>query len=119
MLAAELHTAAVVAVFATVYLGMFLGGLPGLRLDRCGVALLGAIAVIAITGETVETAARAVDLPTIVLLFAFMVVSALSVIGWRLPSLARAQRRAGGRSVQLPCATSAAMPMLSPSVGWG
>ncbi len=76
MLAAELHTAAVVAVFATVYLGMFLGGLPMLKLDRAGVALLGAIAVIAITGETVESAARAVDLPTIVLLFAFMVVSA-------------------------------------------
>ena len=76
MLAAELHTAAVVAVFATVYLGMFLGGLPMLKLDRAGVALLGAIAVIAVTGETVEDAARAVDLPTIVLLFAFMVVSA-------------------------------------------
>ena len=29
------------------------------------------------------------------------------------------QRRAGGKSVQLPCATSAAMPMLSPNVGWG
>ena len=27
--------------------------------------------------------------------------------------------RTGGKSVQLPCATSAAMPMLSPSVGWG
>ena len=25
----------------------------------------------------------------------------------------------GGKSVQDPCATSAAMPMLSPSVGWG
>ena len=25
--------------------------------------------------------------------------------------------RAGGKSVQLPCATSAAMPMLSPNVG--
>lgn len=72
----DLPTAAVVAVFATVYLGMFLGGLPTLKLDRCGVALLGAIAVIAITGETVESAARAVDLPTLVLLFAFMVVSA-------------------------------------------
>jgi hypothetical protein len=27
--------------------------------------------------------------------------------------------RAGGKSVQLPCATSAAMPMLSPKVGCG
>ena len=29
----------VVAVFAAVYLGMFLGGLPMLRLDRAGVRL--------------------------------------------------------------------------------
>jgi Na+/H+ antiporter NhaD/arsenite permease-like protein len=45
------------------------------------VALLGAIAVIAFTGQTVEQAARAVDLPTIVLLFAFMVVSAQMRLG--------------------------------------
>ncbi len=37
---------AVAAVFALVYLGMFLGVLPRLKLDRTGVALLGAIAVI-------------------------------------------------------------------------
>ncbi len=33
--------------------------------------------------------------------------------------IALAYLRAGGKSVQLPCATSAAMPMLSPSVGCG
>ena len=71
----------IVSVFAVVYLGMFLGGLPRLKLDRSGVALLGAIAVIALTGETVQDAARAVDLPTIVLLFAFMVVSAQMRLG--------------------------------------
>ena len=70
-----------VAVFGVVYLGMFLGGLPRLKLDRSGVALLGAIAVIAFTGRSVEDAARAVDLPTIVLLFAFMVVSAQMRLG--------------------------------------
>ncbi len=72
---------AVVAVFAVVYVGMFLGGLPRLKLDRAGVALLGAIAMIAITGMSLEQAARAVDLPTIVLLFAFMVVSAQMRLG--------------------------------------
>ena len=71
----------IVAVFATVYLGMFLGGLPRLKLDRSGVALLGAIAVIALAGLPVEEAARAIDLPTIVLLFAFMVVSAQMRLG--------------------------------------
>ena len=71
----------VIAVFAIVYLGMFLGGLPRLKLDRAGVALLGAIAMIAITGMPLEGAARAVDLPTLVLLFAFMVVSAQMRLG--------------------------------------
>jgi Na+/H+ antiporter NhaD/arsenite permease-like protein len=71
----------IVAVFTTVYLGMFLGGLPRLKLDRSGVALLGAIAVIALGGVAVEDAARAIDLPTIVLLFAFMVISAQMRLG--------------------------------------
>jgi Na+/H+ antiporter NhaD/arsenite permease-like protein len=78
------HTATdwgIVAVFAIVYLGMFLGGLPRLKLDRSGVALLGAIAVIGLSGLPVEDAARAIDLPTIVLLFAFMVVSAQMRLG--------------------------------------
>jgi Na+/H+ antiporter NhaD/arsenite permease-like protein len=78
------HTATdwgIVAVFAVVYLGMFLGGLPRLKLDRSGVALLGAIAVIGLSGLPVEDAARAIDLPTIVLLFAFMVVSAQMRLG--------------------------------------
>jgi len=71
----------VVVVFALVYLGMFLGGLPRLKLDRSGVALLGAIAVMALTGMPLEEAAQAVDLPTLVLLFAFMVVSAQMRLG--------------------------------------
>ncbi|MEW6165922.1 MAG: anion transporter [Pseudomonadota bacterium] len=71
----------VVAIFAVVYVGMFLGGLPRLRLDRAGVALLGAIGVIGIGAVDTEEAARSVDLPTILLLFAFMVVSAQMRLG--------------------------------------
>lgn len=71
----------IVAIFAIVYLGMFLGGLPKLKIDRSGVALLGAIAVIGIGALDTEQAARAVDLPTIVLLFSFMVVSAQMRLG--------------------------------------
>lgn len=71
----------VVTVFAVVYLGMFLGGLPRLKLDRAGVALLGAIAVIGLGAVSVEAAARAVDLPTVLLLFAFMVMSAQMRLG--------------------------------------
>jgi Na+/H+ antiporter NhaD/arsenite permease-like protein len=71
----------VIAIFALVYVGMFLGGLPRLRLDRSGVALLGAIAVIGVGALTPEAAARAVHLPTILLLFAFMVMSAQMRLG--------------------------------------
>ncbi len=71
----------VAVVFAVVYAGMFLGGLPRLKLDRAGIALLGAIAVIPITGMTVREAAESVDLPTLVLLFAFMVISAQMRLG--------------------------------------
>ena len=39
-------TGLIVGIFAVVYLGMILGGLPLLQLDRTGVALLGAIALI-------------------------------------------------------------------------
>lgn len=68
-------------VFATVYLGMILGGLPRLKLDRSGVALLGAIGVIALGVMDTGQAARAVDLPTVLLLFSFMVVSAQMRLG--------------------------------------
>ena len=64
------------AVFGLVYLGMMGGGLPFLRLDRTGVALLGAIALVAVEAVTPAEAAAAVHLPTIVMLFSFMVISA-------------------------------------------
>lgn len=72
---------AVGLIFGVVYLGMVLGGLPWLKLDRSGVALLGAIAVIGFGELTPEDAAKAVHLPTILLLFSFMVLSAQMRLG--------------------------------------
>jgi Na+/H+ antiporter NhaD/arsenite permease-like protein len=74
-------TEAIVAIFIVVYLGMLLGGLPFLQLDRTGVALLGAIALISIEAMSVEEAARSIHLPTVSLLFAFMVVAAQMRLG--------------------------------------
>ena len=71
----------VVAIFAIVYLGMILGGLPFLQLDRTGVALLGAIALVAIGDLTPEQAALSIHLPTLLLLFSFMVLSAQMRLG--------------------------------------
>lgn len=68
--------AAVLIVFVTVYLGMILGHLPGLAVDRTGVALLGAIALVALGRSTPQEAWNAVDVPTLALLFGLMIVSA-------------------------------------------
>lgn len=64
------------AVFVLVYLGLIVGGLPFLQLDRTGVALLGAIALLAFEAVTPAEAASSIHLPTIILLFSFMVISA-------------------------------------------
>jgi len=69
-------TATVVIVFTIVYLGMILGGLPFFQLDRTGVALLGAIALVASGDVSFEEAGRSIHAPTLILLFAFMVLSA-------------------------------------------
>ena len=74
-------TATVIIVFFIVYLGMILGGLPFLQLDRTGVALLGAIALISVNALSLEEAATAIHLPTLILLFSFMVVSAQMRLG--------------------------------------
>lgn len=68
-------------VFGLVYLGMFLGRLPQLALDRTGVALLGAIVLIVSGVLTPQAAWLAVDLPTLGLLFGLMVVSAQFRLG--------------------------------------
>jgi Na+/H+ antiporter NhaD/arsenite permease-like protein len=73
--------ALVLGVFAFVYVGMILGELPGLRIDRTGIALLGAIALVASDRMTAETAWAAVHVPTMALLFALMVISAQFRLG--------------------------------------
>jgi hypothetical protein len=62
-------TASVVLICAAVYLGMMLGTLPFLQLDRTGIALLGAIGLVGIGALNPEQAARSVHLPTLLLLF--------------------------------------------------
>jgi len=66
----------ILGIFALVYLGMILGEWPGLAVDRTGVALLGAIALMALGRVSTGELWRAVDMPTLVLLFALMIVSA-------------------------------------------
>ena len=62
-------------VFLLVYLGMVLGGFPGLKMDRASVALGGAVALLAF-GELDQAAAIAsIDFGTLGMLFGLMLVS--------------------------------------------
>ncbi|MFH2055325.1 MAG: anion transporter, partial [bacterium] len=66
----------VAAIFAAVYIGMILGRIPGLALDRTGLALLGAIALFLCGAVDAHSLSDAIDVQTIALLFGLMVVSA-------------------------------------------
>ncbi|GIW98312.1 MAG: anion transporter [Pirellulaceae bacterium] len=73
--------ASIPVVFAIVYVGMMLGGLPGLALDRTGIALLGAIAVVVIGAVSPTDAWTAIDVTTIGLLLGLMILSAQFRLG--------------------------------------
>ena len=75
------ESAIAIAVFATVYLGTLAGRFPRLALDRTGIALLGAIVLVATGVSSLERATAAIDAPTILLLFGLMVVSAQLRLG--------------------------------------
>ena len=60
---------------------MILGGYPGMALDRTGIALLGAILLLALGQVSLEEAWLSQDVPTLCLLFGLMVVSAQFRLG--------------------------------------
>jgi Na+/H+ antiporter NhaD/arsenite permease-like protein len=69
-------TGLVLVVFAAVYLGMAIGRWPGLKIDRTGIALLGAIALYATEALDGAAVLAAIDFPTLVVLFGLMLLSA-------------------------------------------
>ena len=75
-----MHTLTLI-IFAITYCGIALGGIPGLAMDRTGIALLGAIAMVATGILPMTEALHAVDMPTILLLYGLMIVSAQLRLG--------------------------------------
>ncbi len=63
-------------IFGLTYLALAFGKIPGLRIDRAGIALVGAAAMMACGVLSMREAAKAVDYETIVLLFGMMVLVA-------------------------------------------
>jgi Na+/H+ antiporter NhaD/arsenite permease-like protein len=70
------HKAAILVILALTYAGIALGHVPGLKLNRTGIAMLGAIGMIIFGGVTTGEVVSYINWPTIFLLFGFFVISA-------------------------------------------
>ncbi len=66
----------VLAILVLTYVGLAIGRIPGLGLNRTGIALLGAIGMMIFSGSSTVQTASSVNWPTIFLLFGFFVISA-------------------------------------------
>lgn len=70
-------------VFLLSYLVFALGKFPGMRIDRTGAAIIGAVLMVAFRAVPAAQALRFIDFPTIVLLFSMMLLVAyLHVAGF-------------------------------------
>ena len=72
----ETRKVAALAIFVASYLALAIGKIPGLSIDRAGVALVGAGLMVASGALSLEDAYRAIDLDTITLLLGMMIVVA-------------------------------------------
>jgi Na+/H+ antiporter NhaD/arsenite permease-like protein len=66
----------ILVIFVLTYIGLAIGRIPGLRLNRTGIALLGAIGMMIVSRNSTSDTAAMVNWPTIFLLFGFFVISA-------------------------------------------
>src|SRR5438477_7209282 len=71
-----MHAAIVLLILILTYLGMIAGRIAWLRVDRTGIALLAVISLLASGQMTLDDFGSAVDMPTLALLFAMMIISA-------------------------------------------
>ena len=66
----------VLIIFALTYLGIAMGHVPGLKVNRVGIALLGGIAMMIFGDVSTKDVISYINWPTIFLLFGFFVISA-------------------------------------------
>jgi Na+/H+ antiporter NhaD/arsenite permease-like protein len=71
---AHWQIAAAYLVFAVSYLVFALGKLPGMKIDRPGMGIIGAVLMVALGVVSAAEALRSIDFATLVLLFSMMLV---------------------------------------------
>ena len=72
----EIERAVALATFAFAYLALALGRIPGFRVDRTGIAIIGATVMVVSGALSWNDAVAAVDAHTLALLFGMMIVAA-------------------------------------------
>jgi len=70
------HNPVILVILGLTYAGIALGHVPGLKLNRTGIALLGAISMMIFGGVSTAEVVSYINWPTIFLLFGFFVISA-------------------------------------------
>src|SRR5450755_3324462 len=79
----DVQTLAAYVIFLASYLVFALGKFPGLKIDRPGAAIIGAVAMIVFRIIRPGDALRFIDFPTLVLLFSMMlIVGNLHLVGF-------------------------------------
>src|ERR1051325_2953106 len=96
-----MHAAIVLLVLILTYIGMAAGRIAWLRVDRTGIALLAVIGLLASGEMTLDDFGSAVDMSTIALLFAMMIISAQFAESGFIDLSARTIIRAGGTEALL------------------
>jgi Na+/H+ antiporter NhaD/arsenite permease-like protein len=71
-----MHAAIVLLVLLLTYAGMLAGRIPRMQVDRTGIALLAVIALLVSGQMNLDDFGTNVDMPTLALLFAMMIISA-------------------------------------------
>src|SRR5262245_55120203 len=69
-------TSFIIIVFALTYVGMALGRIPGLKVDRTGIAMIAAVVLVAAEALPPDKIASAIHFPTLLLMGGLMILSA-------------------------------------------
>jgi len=112
-----MHAAIVLLVLILTYAGMAAGRVAWLNVDRTGIALLAVIALLASGEMTLDDFGSSVDLPTLALLFAMMIISAQFAESGFIDLCARTITGTGGGTIISTRRNTAALLALTVAVG--
>lgn len=86
-------TSLITVLFALTYVGMAAGRVPGLKVDRTGIAMIAAVVLVAAGAMPADRIAGAIHFPTLLLMGGLMILSARVA-----PRASTMRRRRGSRA---------------------